>query len=183
MTTPAGEEVFAPVQVGAADIPDWVALIESAYRGDASRAGWTTEADLLNGQRLDEQLAAETLAEPGTVVFLVRAADSTPLATVQLVERDNACAYLGMFAVAPLAQGIGTGSKLMAWAEAWVKENWGATRIRMSVIRQRSELIAYYERRGYTDTGEIEPFPYGDERFGIPKRDDLEFAILEKRLG
>ncbi|MCT1829751.1 GNAT family N-acetyltransferase [Brevibacterium luteolum] len=182
MTTPAGE-AFAPVQVGEADIPDWVVLIESAYRGDASRAGWTTEADLLDGQRLDAQLAAQTLAEPGTVVFLVRAADSTPLATVQLVERDDACAYLGMFAVAPAAQGTGTGSKLMAWAEAWVEENWHAARIRMSVIRQRSELIAYYQRRGYAPTGEVEPFPYGDERFGIPKRDDLEFAILEKQLG
>nr|WP_276544261.1 GNAT family N-acetyltransferase [Brevibacterium luteolum] len=137
---------------------------------------------MLDGQRLDPQLAAETLAEPRTVVFLVRSPDGTPLATVQLVERDDACAYLGMFAVAPAAQGTGTGSKLMAWAEAWVAENWHTTRIRMSVIRQRSELIAYYERRGYTATGESEPFPYGDERFGIPKREDLEFAILEKRL-
>lgn len=182
---------IAPIRVSSAEIPAWVALVESAYRGEDSRAGWTTEADLLGGQRIDEAMAAEVLADPNTVVFMVAGADPAganssdtdlgAVATVQLVRGDG-YAYLGMFAVAPTAQGTGVGSQLMAWAESWVSEQWASTRVRMTVIKQREELIAFYVRRGYEPTGETEPFPYGDERFGQPKRDDLEFVVLEKRL-
>jgi ribosomal protein S18 acetylase RimI-like enzyme len=171
---------------GPADVPALVALVESAYRGEDSRAGWTTEADLLDGQRLDAGMAAEMVGASGAVVLLfqqeVAAADSRPLACVQLEDRGDGVAYFGTFAVDPRRQGGGVGKQVMAAAEDEARARWGATRMRMTVIRQREDLIAYYERRGYALTGEREPFPYGQERFGLPQRDDLEFVVLEKPL-
>lgn len=118
-------DALAPVRVTADMIEPWVALVESAYRGDASRAGWATEADLLAGQRLDADMAAEVLAQDDTVVFAVSATDaevvSTFAASVQLVRNSEDEAYLGMFAVSPDQQGSGLGSHLMAWAENWVR--------------------------------------------------------------
>ncbi len=189
-------EALTPVRVTAEAIAPWVALVESAYRGDASRTGWTTEADLLSGQRLNAAMAAEVLAQDDTVVFAVpahvpgvdEASTSAPeavtafAASVQLVRINEREAYLGMFAVSPDQQGSGLGSHLMAWAENWVRSQWGVRNIRMTVIRQRSELIEFYRRRGYEPTGETEPFPYDDERFGTPLRDDLEFVVLSKRF-
>ena len=171
---------------GPADVPALVALVESAYRGEDSRAGWTTEADLLAGQRLDAGMAAEMVGASGTVVLLFRPqeadADSQPIACVQLEQRDGGVAYFGTFAVDPAQQGGGIGTRVMAVAEEFVREQFSATRMRMTVIRQREDLIAYYERRGYAPTGESEPFPYGQEQFGQPRRDDLEFIVLEKPL-
>lgn len=179
-------DTLTPVRVTADMIEPWAALVESAYRGDASRAGWTTEADLLAGQRLDADMAAEVLAQDDTVVFAVSATDaevvSTFAASVQLVRNSEDEAYLGMFAVSPDQQGSGLGSRLMAWAENWVRTQWGVRSVKMTVIRQREELIEFYKRRGYQPTGETEPFPYGDERFGTPLRDDLEFVVLAKDL-
>jgi len=86
-----------------------------------------------------------------------------------------------MFSVSPQLQGGGVGKAVMAEAERIARE-WGAEEIRMTVIRQREDLIAFYERRGFVRTGRFEPFPYGDERFGRPLRDDLEFAELAKPL-
>ena len=71
----------------------------------------------------------------------------------------------------------------MMEAERLARDEWRATLMRMTVIRQRRDLIAWYERLGYRPTGETEPFPYGDERFGIPTRPDLAFAVLVKPLG
>lgn len=88
-----------------------------------------------------------------------------------------------MFAVRPELQGGGLGKVIIAEAERTAQETWGAREMRMTVIRQRSELIAWYERRGYRRTGQLTPFPYGDERFGIPQRADLEFELLVKPLG
>ena len=170
----------------AADIDVLLGLVQSAYRGDSSRAGWTTEADLLDGQRLDVDMAREMVGASGTVVLLFRpeGADSgdQPIACVQLEQRDGGVAYFGTFAVDPAQQGGGIGTRVMAVAEEYARQQWSATRMRMTVIRQREDLIAYYERRGYAPTGESEPFPYGQEQFGQPRRDDLEFIVLEKPL-
>lgn len=104
------------------------------------------------------------------------------MASVYVRKPEDGASYLGVLAVSPLGQGKGVGSLLISLAESWVAEHWGATSMRMSVINKRDELIAYYERRGYVRTGEIEPFPYGDERFGLPKVNDLEFVLLAKPL-
>ncbi|MEV5927626.1 MULTISPECIES: GNAT family N-acetyltransferase [unclassified Streptomyces] len=163
-----------------ADVDALVELIESAYRGESSRAGWTTEADILDGQRTDRD----------GVLEVVKAADSR-LLTVEREGRIVACcqlehrgdhAYFGMFAVSPALQGAGLGRTVIAEAERQAREDWGVTEMHMTVISLREDLIAWYERRGYRRTGRTTPFPYGDERFGIPQRDDLEFELLVKEL-
>ncbi|MGQ0467739.1 MAG: GNAT family N-acetyltransferase [Sporichthyaceae bacterium] len=162
------------------DIPDLLALVHSAYRGEASRVGWTTEADLLDGQRTDPALLAADLTNPALTVLY--AVDSNgPLACAAVTDRGGGVGYFGMFAVRPSAQGGRIGSALLAAAEDHAR-GFGAVRMEMTVLVQRVELIAWYERRGYERTGESSPFPYGDERFGLPRRPDLAFEVLAKQL-
>ncbi|MEV7127326.1 N-acetyltransferase [Streptomyces sp. NPDC093260] len=163
-----------------ADVDTLVALIESAYRGDASRAGWTTEADILGGQRTDPEAVRAVIESPDSRLLTVER-DGRVVACCQL-EHRGAYAYFGMFAVAPDLQGAGLGKVIIAEAERRVREIWGATEMHMTVISVREELIAWYERRGYRRTGRMSPFPYGDERFGLPLRDDLRFELLVKEL-
>lgn len=171
------------------------ALVNSAYRGDSSRVGWTTEADLLGGQRTDPDALRESIEQGETMgdrVLLVHeavqpsgpAGGSAALAIdacVQL-ERHGDEAYLGMFTVRPTLQGGGLGRRLLAGAEQDARRRWGVTAVHMTVIAQRAELIAWYERRGYRATGETAPFPYGDARFGEPLQPDLHFVVLRKVL-
>lgn len=163
-----------------ADIPAIVALVQSAYRGDASREGWTTEADLLDGQRTDAEDVGECIARDRSIVLLAEAQDLV-LACAHVAEEDNA-GYFGMFSVNPGLQRGGVGSSLLVEAERRVRDLWQLTEMRMTVIDVRAELIAFYERRGYVRTGILKPFPYGDVRFGIPKREDLRFEVLAKKL-
>ncbi|MFJ7156369.1 GNAT family N-acetyltransferase [Streptomyces sp. NPDC101118] len=163
-----------------ADVADLVALVESAYRGDASRAGWTTEADILEGQRTDPE-GVRAIVDATDSTLLVVEREGRIIACCQLEHRGDS-AYFGMFAVRPELQGAGLGKLIIAEAERRVRDAWGAGEMQMTVISAREELIAWYERRGYRRTGKTSPFPYGDERFGIPQRDDLEFELLVKAL-
>ena len=162
------------------DVDAVVALVESAYRGDASRQGWTTEADFLDGQRIDRQLLVELIARSDARVVLAER-DGQVLACCELQDQGGV-AYFGMFAVRPNGQGAGVGNRLLVEAERIAAQDWQCREMRMTVIDIRNELIAWYERRGYQRTGEHKPFPYGDERFGIPLRDDLRFEVLRKVL-
>jgi len=164
------------------DVAAIVQLVESAYRGEGSRAGWTTEADLLDGQRTDAAAVTEMLDAPKSTVLL--AEDGGQLVgCCRLERRPGAEAYFGMFSVQPLQQGEGVGRQLLAEAERIARDDLAATTMIMTVIAQRTELIEWYERRGYRRTGETEPFPYGNERYGVPRRPDLVFAVLAKPLG
>ena len=164
-----------------ADVRAIVALVESAYRGDASRVGWTTEADLLDGQRTDAEAVTEIVCAPDSAILLAEA-DGELMACCQLERRPLAVAYFGMFSVQPGGQGQGVGQRVLAEAERIARDEWAATTMIMTVLAQRTELIAWYERRGYRRTGERRPFPYGDERYGIPRRPDLVFEVLAKLL-
>jgi len=162
------------------DIERVVALVESAYRGDASRVGWTTEADLLDGRRTGRDDIEAILARERSRLLLAEL-EGELIACAHVMVEDGA-GYFGMFSVVPTQQGGGIGKRVLAEAERIVREDWALPKMRMTVIDIRDELIAFYERRGYVRTGIKKPFPYGDPRFGIPLRDDLRFELMEKAL-
>ena len=177
MTEPASLQ-FRNAGIG--DIDAIVALVTSAYRGDVSRQGWTTEADLLDGQRIDPEVLARDIGRARSRI-LVAERGGEMLACAHVAEEDGT-GYFGMFSVRPDLQGGGVGKAMLAEAERIAREEWQLPTMRMTVIDIRDELIAFYGRRGYARTGIKKPFPYGDERYGIPKRKDLRFEILEKPL-
>ncbi len=164
----------------AADVPAIVALVQSAYRGESGLRGWTTESHLLDGQRTDAEDVSAVIGRPDSRVLLAET-DGRLQASCH-VEREGESAYFGMFAVDPSGQGQGLGKQMLAEAERIARDEWQCRFMRMTVIEQRDELIAWYQRRGYRSSGEFKPFPYGDERFGIPRRDDLRFEVLIKSL-
>jgi ribosomal protein S18 acetylase RimI-like enzyme len=157
-----------------ADLPGIKPLVESAYRGDAARAGWTNEADLLTGERISATELAATLAAPANRLILAET-DGALIGTVTLTDHGNGKTYLGMLAVDPTQQASGLGRALLAQAETQARAI-GATLVEMTVISARPELIAYYERRGYARTGEIRPFP-------DPAITHLSMVVLAKPLG
>lgn len=159
------------------DIPKLEKLVNSAYRGDSSRAGWTTEADFLDGIRIDAAGLEELILTPGSAI-LKYTVGTELLACVHLLEEKNEL-YLGMLTVSPALQGQGIGKKLLKAAEDLAGAK-GLNAIVMTVITLRNELIQWYQRQGYARTGEIRPFP-SDPRFGIPKT-PLEFEVLRKHL-
>jgi ribosomal protein S18 acetylase RimI-like enzyme len=164
-----------------ADIPALHALIESAYRGEASRAGWTTEADLLDGQRTDPDDLADILADPKQAL-LTAWRDRDLVGCVLIADRGEGTGYFGMLSIRPTLQGGGLGRRLVEAAQDALSDRFGSERVRISVLPQRDTLIAWYERLGYRRTGETLPFPYGNPRFGLPRRDDLYFVVMERAL-
>jgi ribosomal protein S18 acetylase RimI-like enzyme len=157
-------------------------LINSAYRGESSCQGWTTEDSLVGGQRVDIQMLTDVINDHKNVilVFFDRT-DQTLIGCVQLQHKPEVkSAYLRMLTVRPNLQGQGYGKFIMSVAENYAVNNWNVEYVEMTVIIQRSELIAYYNRRGYVDTGLRKPFPSHDIKFGIPKRNDLEFCVMQK---
>ena len=163
---------------GKKDIPRIVELLNMAYRGDHSRKGWTTEADLIAGNvRSDEKNVADVMDIPGSV-FLVYEGPTGLLGCVNLQQQGKRT-YLGMFAVDPESQGMGIGKQLLSASDSHAREQ-GCTSIYMTVISLRKELIDWYLRHGYSDTGERKPFPE-DGLTGKHMR-ELEFCILEKKL-
>ena len=167
---------------GKDDLPALLALVQSAYRGDSARKGWTHEADLLEGQRTDLAALAQIVADPRQRILIATDATGALAGCVNITALDGGKAYLGMLSVDPDRQAGGLGRMLLEAAEAAAVSEFGAQAMEMTVIRQRAELIAWYERRGYALTGEERPFPLDDERFGLPQRRDLAFVVLEKPI-
>jgi ribosomal protein S18 acetylase RimI-like enzyme len=163
-----------------ADAGDVVTLVESAYRGDVSRKGWTTEADILDGQRTDLDEVSSIIGDPSARIVLACAGEE--LLGCVMLRDERLSAYIGMLAIRPDFQACGLGRNLLEEAERYAQGQFSANRARMTVIIQREELIQWYERRGYVRTSRREPFPYGNPRFGLPRRPDLEFIVLEKPL-
>jgi ribosomal protein S18 acetylase RimI-like enzyme len=165
------------------DLPAIAALMNRAYRGAGSTPGWTSEEAYISGDRTTADLLAADLGENPEAVLLkwVEGPGAVVSGCVRLEPLGDGVWYLGSLATDPTRQNAGLGRTLLAAAEDWVRAQ-GGTRVRMSVVNLRETLVAWYVRRGYEPTGEIEPFPYGDERLGAPLRDDLSFVVLEKSL-
>lgn len=162
------------------DIPSLVELINSAYRGETAKLGWTTEAHLIEGLRTDEQHLTETFSLPGTTFLKYLDESGAIVACMRLQKQPEAKLYLGMLTVSPTLQAKGIGKKLLQAADEYAqKEHCRA--IYMTVFSARPELIAWYERHGYQKTGEIVPFQ-PNQRFEVMMTETLEFLVLEKEI-
>ncbi|MBS4064795.1 MAG: GNAT family N-acetyltransferase [Chitinophagaceae bacterium] len=156
-----------------------VSLLNSAYRGEPSRQGWTTEANLIAGDvRTDAASVQKVLQTNGSVILKCCDDDGNMVGTVNL-QQHGPKMYLGMFAVSPQLQGKGIGKQLLEAAEIHTR-NAGCVAIYMHVVSVRTELIEWYKRHGYRDTGERKPF----HEDGLTGRhlQPLEFAVLEKEV-
>ena len=153
-------------------------LVNSAYRGDSSKQGWTTEADLLDGTRIDEAAVKQLIEKTDTTILKYVEANHI-LGCVEL-RQEKGKLYLGMLSVAPNTQSKGIGKKLLNAGEDYAKSI-GIDTMIMTVISVRNELIDWYVRHGYQLTGERKPFVVPDTRWGVPKQ-ELEFVVLEKKL-
>lgn len=181
-------------------MPDWLiapyapseldaiaALVNSAYRGQSAKAGWAHESDYIDGQRTSAtDLAAELAADPAPSLLVLRREAGGEILACAMIERiaqgdGRVVGYIGMLTVKPDLQAGGVGRALLEASEDFAR-GFGAVLARMTVVSIRDTLIAWYERRGYRLTGERRPFPYDDERFGVPKVRGLEFVVLEKGL-
>jgi len=161
------------------DIPELVVLINSAYRGEASKKGWTTEADLLEGELRTNEETVEQLMQTKGAVFLKFVNEWNDMEGCVFLDKKGNKLYLGMLSVSPNLQAKGTGKLLMNAAVSYAKEK-ECDAIYMRVISIRHELINWYEKQGYYKTGQTEPFP-NDHRFGVPTQ-PLEFLIMEKKI-
>lgn len=160
------------------DIEELVNLVNSAYRGESSKKGWTTEADLLGGIRTSQPSIETMLQQPGAMILSAKNEGARMVGCVSL-NKNVKQLYIGMLTVAPDIQANGIGKQLLVAAENYGREI-GCTSISMSVIDVRHELIDWYKRKGYQNTGKTKPFP-NDPAFGIPKQ-PLQFIMLEKPL-
>lgn len=160
------------------DIPTLTSLLNRSYRGESSRAGWTTEADLLSGKRIDEEGLTQLLNDPESLILIAHSED-TVFATIH-AHHENESVHFGLFAVEPSLQGEGIGKELLAYAESEAIRKWEVSTAIMEVITRRNELIAYYERRGYVRSGETIAFP--ESNLWDQKVDFLELIRLKKHL-
>ena len=170
----------------AADAPELVDLIRAAYRGPASYGRWTSEEHLVRGTRTDEPAVLAAIASAGSAMLLVEddsggGDGGGPVACCRIADRGSGLAYFGMFAVDPARQGAGTGRQVVRWAELAAAELFSAQTLELEVLGQQEQLRGWYERLGYTATGEIRPFP-ADPVFAVPMRDDLHLIVLSRRL-
>ncbi len=163
-----------------AELPEVVDLVNKAFRGSE---GWAVEFRVVEGPRITlEGLRADIAAKPDALQLVWRdEVDGGLVGSVWMEPLGEGVWYLGLLCVSPQAQTKQLGRALLAASEEAAKKH-GATRMRISVMNVRDTLMQWYERRGYVQTGEMKPFPYGDESVGKPMRDDLSFFILEKEL-
>jgi GNAT superfamily N-acetyltransferase len=162
-----------------AELPAIADLLNRSYRGESSRKGWTTEADLISGNvRTDLEDVTRTLQKPGSIFLICRSNTGDLIGCVNL-QQHGARLYLGMFAVSPEEQGKGTGGLLMDAAEDWGRDT-GCGSVYMWVISLRKELIGWYQRKGYTDTGER--IPFREDGLSGKHLLPLTFLVLEKNI-
>ena len=178
------------------EVDEMVQIINSAYRGESGRRGWTTEADFIAGQRVDNAMVTGLLQTENSCIIVAEntadagGAESAIIGCVHVqvhvqvegLATGAARAHFGLLTVSVDRQKQGIGDLLLAAAENLARKRFSAKEMSMYVISLRETLINWYERRGYLKTGEKAPFPYGEQRFGQPLRDDLEFIVMSKQL-
>lgn len=164
------------------DLPALVALVESAYRSEESRDGWTTETDLVGGPRADEAMLLADIERPGSRIVLAER-DGALVGCAHVTQISPTGAYFGLFGVRPSEQGSGVGRQVIEEAERVAHEDWQLATLEMTVLDVRTELLAYYGRRGFQPTGEFQPFPPPGIDSIIVLRDGLRLVVLRKDLG
>lgn len=161
------------------DLQAIIELVNSAYRGETAKKGWTHEADLIKGDlRIDEKVLNKLFDNPNSTILKATTKTGEIVGCVYLEKKDSAL-YLGMLSVSPYKQDSGIGKLLLKSADGYAREK-NCNTIEMTVISARKELINWYQRNGYTNTGKIKPFSE-DKRFGIPAQ-PIEFVVLEKTI-
>ena len=163
----------------AEDIPALEKLVNGVYRGENALKGWTTEAEILDGQRIDSQMLQEILENPKERIFVLD--DGGEIKGCVQVTDSGDSVLLGMLSVPVELQGKGLGAKLIRFVEEDARKR-GFKSVKMHVLDVRTELLSYYERKGYRRTGDFSEWPWGDLKWGIPKRDDLKFVVLAKPI-
>lgn len=177
------------------EAPDIVKLVNSAYRGETSKKGWTTEADLLGGQRTDYEQILRAIEEPFSSIVIAKNPQNQIVACceIKIIPHDYFFAqktqptssvrhlYFGMFTVSPEQQNAGLGKQVLTHIES-LATKWGLEKIQMSVITERKELIDFYLRRGFSLLPQLIDFPR-DPKFGVPKVENLKMILLEKKIG
>ena len=153
-------------------------LVNKAYRPETVAAGWTHESDLVSGNRTSVGQVGEVILKPDSVIF-VGLKGSEIVACVH-VKKDGSYCHIGMLAVNPRLQGQGAGKQMLAHAERYANENFCSEKFIMVVVSSRSELIAFYLRRGYRKTGTVQDYPLS-AGVGTPKFTNLKTEVLEKR--
>lgn len=184
MSQPA-KLTYRPATTSDDDVNAIVKLVRSAYRGEESRAGWTTEADLLDDERIDATGIRGKIEAPNAVILLAHDEEGKLASCCEVIGGkgdDGKLGYFGLFSVDPTRQNGGIGRQVLAEAEGYVRRTFGATRMEMTVIWVRDDIIAWYVRRGYKKTDETRPFPYHELVNGKALRDDLYFTVLVKDL-
>lgn len=170
---------MAITKVAISDIPEVNSLVNSAYRGEESKKGWTSEENLLDGQRIDEEMLSDYLSTKNVTLLKYTDEDTQKIIGTVYLEVKGSKLYLGMLTVSPSLQGKGTGKELLKAADDYAKQH-NCDKIGITVISARLELIDWYERHGYVFTGNVEPFP-DNANVGIPK-EPLELIEMEKVL-
>lgn len=174
-------------QAEASDVRTVQSLVRSAYRGESSRQGWTTEADIIADDRIDEAGVLAKINDPDCVIFLAYNSNNnnnptTAVACCEIVRQKPGLAYFGLFAVDPAQQSGGIGRQVLEHAEGFARDGWGCAAMEMQVLWMREALIAWYERRGYVKTGDTRPFLDSYILNGEKLRDDLYFQLMVKKL-
>lgn len=167
------------VQATEADIPALNVLVHKCYRGPESFQGWTSEANMLDGNRTTPERLAREMSNP-SIKFLKGLNEDGEMIACCLTQQQDDAVFTGMLCVQPHLQGSGLGKKMMAAVGAWAKEN-NCSKIKIEVISARKELVQWYERQGFVRTGKATPFPPPTIEFGIPK-DDFILMEMEKPL-
>lgn len=161
------------------DIPSIKNLLNSAYRGESSRQGWTTEAHLIAGEvRTDEKALHDVLEKDESVILKYTSLANEIWGCVNLQKQGDKL-YLGMFSVQPQSQGAGIGKQLLQAADEYAIYM-HCTCIYFTVISARTELINWYKRHGFIDTGKRTPFV--EDGLTGKHLQPLEFMVMEKYL-